>query len=137
MSARYSHKTGYTIARRQPVRRATVRTVERRVKFGPTTAKYIGLAILGIIAISLTASKVGVSTTQVYNNTQLSTQVNQEQQKLESLQEQASRLQSLAAVQSNPDLTKQYSSPGPIDQISSTPGPTPTGQVAGVATVVP
>lgn len=125
MGARYSRTTGYTVARRTPAR-PTVRTVQRRVKFGPTTAKYFGLAVLAILAVIM-LSQVGGDNTSAYKQTALRREASQVSQDNANLQLEATRLQSVQAIQSaKKDMV-------PVTDVTHVE----QGDVAGVSTAAP
>lgn len=128
MATRYSSKTGYTVTKRKPVRRQTVRTVQRRVKFGPTTAKFLGLGVLGILAIVMISQSSSNATT-AYKQNEVRTEVSKNQQDIDRLQLEAKRAQSLQSIQNTPvkDKMEQATS---IDQVE-------VGDVAGVSTERP
>ena len=100
MSARYSKQTGYTVARRSASTRRSTRTVQRRVKFGPTAAKYFGLAILAVLAL-ITLTSSSSSSTTAYEQTDLRQQSSQVEKDIEQLKLEAKRAQSLQAVQNS------------------------------------
>ena len=129
MATRYSSKTGYTVTKRKPAaRRQTVRTVQRRVKFGPTTAKFLGLGVLGILAIVM-ISQSSSSGTTAYKQNEVRSEVSKNQQDIDRLQLEAKRAQSLQSIQNTPvkDQMEQATS---TDQIE-------VGDVAGVSTERP
>jgi hypothetical protein len=127
MGARYSRTTGYTIARRAPAR-PTVRSVQRRVKFGPTTAKYFGLAILAVLAVIM-LSQGGAHNVAAYKITDVRQQSSQVTQDIDRLKLEATRLQSVQAIQSTSakDTMEAVTSVTHIEQ----------GDVAGVSTTAP
>lgn len=128
MAARYSRHAGYTVSKRAPIRRQTVRTVQRRVRFGPTTAKFFGLAVLAILAvIMLTQSSTNATT--AYKQTEIRNQVGQADQDIEQLQLEAKRAQSLQAVQQTP-VKDQMQPMGQVDYVEK-------GDVAGASTTEP
>ncbi|MEI6478106.1 MAG: hypothetical protein WCO52_03915 [bacterium] len=128
MAARYSHKSGYTVTRRAPARRQAVRTVQRRVKFGPTTAKFLGLAVLAILAVVM-LTQSSTNATSAYKQTAVRTQISQSQQDIEQLQLEAKRAQSLQTVQQSP-IKDQMTPTTQVDYVEK-------GTVAGVSTEKP
>jgi hypothetical protein len=96
MGARYSRQTGYTITRRS--RHVSSRNVQRRVKFGPTTAKLFGLIALTVLAIVMVSQSSGRAT-NAYKQNALRREESQIQQDIERLRLEAQRAQSLQAVQ--------------------------------------
>ena len=126
MGARYSRQTGYTMLKR-PASRPTIRTVQRRVRFGPTTAKFIGLAVLAILA-GLMLTQSGKRATDAYQQNQLRNQTSQVDQDIERLQLEARRLQTVPAISNTPvknDMTPITKDPVNFVQ---------TGDVAGAST---
>ena len=102
MAARYSRQSGYTVSRQS--RRATVRTVPRKVGFGPHAARYFGIGILAVVALfMLTQSSTGA--TSAYTKNDLNKQISQVGGDVASLQLEAKRVQSLQNVQ-NSDTAK-------------------------------
>lgn len=136
MGARYSRQTGYTVAKRStPARRTTTRTVQRQVKFGPTTARYIGLALLGVLALVGVSRKTGVSTT-TYQDSQVRSQISNEQADLNNLNIEAQRQRTLKALQDSQVAAKEGLQPvTAVDQVPV--GDVEKGQVAGVSTTKP
>lgn len=128
MSARYSRQTGYTIAKRQP-RRAAIRTVQRQVRFGPTTAKFLGLAVLAILALIMVA-KSGTNATSAYQKNDLNKAISQQEQDLDSLRLNAKRAQSLQEAQTSP-VKDQLQTAGNVHYVQKGDE---KGQVAGVST---
>lgn len=125
MATRYSSKTGYTVTRRKPVRRQTVRTVGRRVSFGPTTAKYLGLAVLAVLAIVMISQSSSNATT-AYKQNEVRREVSQTQQDIDRLKLEAKRAESLQSIQQTP-VKDQMQPATVIDRVE-------IGDVAGVST---
>ena len=125
MSARYSRQAGFTIAKRSSGSRPAIRTVQRRVRFGPTTAKFMGLAVLAILAIVM-LSQSGTSATSVYQQNQLRQKTSQVDQEMEALQLEAKRAQSLQSIQQTP-VKDKMESVGKVEFVEK-------GEVAGVST---
>jgi uncharacterized membrane protein YoaK (UPF0700 family) len=96
MGARYSRNAGYTISKRS-VSRPAVRATKQPLKFGPTTAKFFGLAILAILAFVMVSSsgKVAISP---YSNSAVTAQISETQQNIDALKIQADRYQTLDAA---------------------------------------
>ncbi|MBU6389014.1 hypothetical protein KGQ71_00695 [Patescibacteria group bacterium] len=129
MSARYSHQAGYSIARRKS-QRATMRTVRRRVRFGPTTAKFIGLAVLAILAIVMLTMQAGTNATGVYQQNSLNKNISQVDEDTTQLQLNATRAQALNAIQQTA-VKDQMAPTGSVN------GYVENGTVAGVSTQKP
>jgi len=99
MAARYSRHSGYTISKRT-TRRSTVRTVPRKLGFGPNAARYFGIGILAIIAlVMLTQSSTGA--TSAYTQNDLTKQISQVGGDVDSLKLEAKRAQSLQSAQTS------------------------------------
>ncbi len=127
MSARYSRQAGYTIARRQ-TRRPATRTVQRQVKFGPTTAKYMGLAILGILALVM-VTRASTSATESYSQNKIRTETSKVNAEVDNLRLEARREQALENVRKS-QLTQQMVENGQVNYIEK-------GDVAGASTTQP
>ena len=129
MGARYSRHTGYTVPKRTTAR-PTVRTVQRRIKFGPTTAKFIGLIVLAVLA-ALAVAATGNATTSSYTNTQITSQTAQVNADNQALTLEVDREKSIQTVAAH-DPNKQTMVP--VDQVGfvagasteATPGSSPT-----------
>ena len=129
MAARYSKQSGYTISKRSaPVRRTTQRTVAGKVGFGPTTARYIGLAVLAIIALVMLTQQ-STRATGAYRENDLRKSVSQVSGDVSALQLEAKRAQSLQS------LSASSVAPGmqPVGNVTYVE----QGQVAGVSTAKP
>lgn len=124
MGARYSRQTGYTISRRA-IKRPTIRTVQRRVRFGPTAAKFIGLGVLTILAVIM-LTQSSTSATQAYKQNQLRQETSQVEQDIARLQLEAKRAQSLENIQKT-TLKDQMEPVGGVDFLKP-------GEVAGAST---
>lgn len=122
MGARYSRQTGYTLTRRAPVR-PTIRTVQRRVRIGPTAAKFIGLAILAIL-VGFALTNNGSTATSAYQQNAMRKQVSQVQQDVDSLKLEAERVRS---IEQSPPADLQ-----PVNQVDYV-----NGIVAGASTTKP
>jgi hypothetical protein len=127
-AARYSRHTGYTIARR--TRRPAVRTTGRRVRFGPTTAKFFALAVLAILAV-LMLTQSGTNATTAYKQTSLRRETSQVDQDIQRLRLEATRAQSIQAIQQG--ALKDQMQPVQDGEV----GHIEKGQVAGAATSKP
>jgi len=127
MSARYSRQTGYTVSKRQPAR-PSVRTVQRRVKLGPTTAKFLGLTVVAILAVVM-LSQSGNSATSAYQQNQLRGNIAQKDQETQNLELEAKRSQSLQEIQKTPAKDTMQ----PVQRVDYVE----KGQVAGVSTEQP
>lgn len=126
MSARYSKQQGYVISKRAP-NRMTVRSVKRRVRFGPTVAKYIGLGTLAVLAIFMIAQS-STGSTGAYKQNALNKQISQVNQDIQQLQLEAERAQSLQAISNTPVQAQMT----PIKNVTYV-----GGEVAGVSTSRP
>ena len=131
MSARYSRQSGYTIAQRT-TRRPTVRTVQRKIKFGPTTAKYMGLAILGILALVM-VTRSSNNATEAYNQNAIRTQTSTTSTEVDNLRLEAKREQAIQNIQNTP-VKDQLQTAGQVDYVDK--GDV-SGQVAGASTTKP
>jgi len=105
-----------------------VHTAQKRIKFGPTTAKFLGLGALGILAVVMISQSSSNATT-AYKQNEIRTEVSQNQQDIDQLQLEAKRAQSLQSIQKTPvkDQMEQATS---VDQVE-------VGDVAGVSTEKP
>lgn len=124
MGARYSRQTGYTISKRSN-NRSSVRTIQRRVRLGPTTAKYIGLLVLAILAIIM-LTQSSTSSTNAYKQNELRKQISQVDQDIERLKLEAKRAQSIQNIQQTPVKQKME----PVKRVDFVE----KGEVAGVNT---
>ena len=131
MSARYSRQSGYTIARRAT--KPTSRTVQRRVKFGPTTAKYIGLAVLGILALVM-VTRVTTTSTDVYNQNKIRTETSKANAEVDTLRLEARREQAISRIKPSPDPGTLQTA-DKVEYVSV--GDVERGTVAGVSTTKP
>ena len=132
MGARYSRNSGYTIAKRTAPR-TTVRTVQRRVKFGPNAAKFIGIAILAALAFFMITTTSN-STTVAYKQNQIRQDLSNVNDETQGLQLDAQRLQSITAEQgTSAAQTEQADQLVPIGN----PDYVTQGDVAGVSTTKP
>ena len=127
MGARYSRQAGYTIAKRQ-ARRPANRTVQRQVKFGPTTAKYLGLAILGILALVM-VTRASTSATEAYNQNKIRTDTSKVNAEVDNLRLEARREQALESVKKSQDAQQMVDS-GQVNYVEQ-------GDVAGASTTTP
>lgn len=128
MGARYSRTSGYTISRRTAPTRATVRTVQRKVKLGPAAAKVIGIGVLAVLAIFMLISS-NKSTTNLYDNTGTQKDLSEVNRETENLKLQAKRAQSLEAAQQSPVKDQMV----PADNVQFIE----KGDVAGASTASP
>ena len=126
-AARYSRSKGYTIARTS--QRPMVRTTQRRVKLGPTTAKYIGLAVLAVLAVIM-LSQSSTNATSAYEQNKLRKDTSQVSQDIERLKLEAKRAQSLQSIQNSPVKDQMAPMDDSVENIDQ-------GQVAGVSTTQP
>jgi TolA-binding protein len=124
MNARYSSKAGYTIQKKAP-RRPTVRTVQRRIRFGPTTAKFFALGVLAVLAIVMLTQSSN-NATNAYRQNELRKQVTQVDQDIDRLQLEAKRAQSLESIQQTA-IKDQLETTTRVDYIEK-------GDVAGAST---
>jgi hypothetical protein len=127
MSARYSRQAGYTIDKRN-VRKPAVRTVQRRVKFGPNTAKYFGLAILGILALIMVAKTTDISTLG-YKQNQIRATSSKVAADVDALKLEATRDKAIQNIQNSP-VKDTLQTAGQVDYVQQ-------GDVAGVSTAKP
>ena len=125
MSARYSGQAGYTVRKRAAVRRPGVQKTQSKFKLGPTTAKFLGLAVLAILGAVMVSQSSGNATTS-YKQSDIRDSISQADQDVDRLQLEAQRAQSLAAIQSSPvkDSMVQTTQTEQVE----------TGNVAGVST---
>ncbi len=128
MGARYSRNTGYTISKRT-VARAPMRTTQKRVTFGPTTAKFFGLAVLAILALVMLSNTK--SATSPYTDSALRNNISQVDQENTNLQLQAERYQAINAISQDPAKAQM------VPMSSSEPTYVDKGDVAGVSTARP
>lgn len=128
MGARYSKQQGFTIANRAGRPRQTQRTVQPKVSFGPTAAKYFGLGILAVIALVMLTQQ-STRATSAYKENDLRKSVSQVQGDVESLKMEARRAQSLQSLQDS----AQAKAMQPMGE----PTYIEKGQVAGAATAAP
>ena len=125
MGARYSRHAGYTVARRQS-KRSVSRTVSRKFRFGPTTAKYLGLGVLAVIAlVAATQSNSGV--TRDYQQAALTKQLSQNNATIEAMKLEAKREQSLSSVAQSSEAASMV----PVTDVthvpnSAVPSPSPS-----------
>lgn len=96
MGARYSRHSGYTISKRHG--RATVRTVPRKVGFGPNAARYFGLGLLAVIALVM-LTQSSTRATSAYTENDLAKQISQVNGDIDALRLEARRVQSLQNLQ--------------------------------------
>ena len=130
MGARYSRSAGYTISKRT-VSRPPVRTTQKKLTFGPTTAKLFGMAVLAILALVMVANS-NKSATDPYSQNALRQQISQVQQDNDSLKLQAQRYQAVASIQQTPVKAEMT----PMDP-QNEPQYVEKGTVAGVSTARP
>jgi len=130
MSARYSRTNGYTIAKRTA--RPPVRTVQRRIKFGPTTAKFFGLTVLAILA-AIMLSQASTNNLAAYQQNDLRKQASQVDADIERLRVDADRVRSIQSIQ-QAQVKKDMVPIGNPDHIQAGDE---QGQVAGVSTQKP
>jgi hypothetical protein len=128
MRARYSRQQGYVIARRRTTTRPTVRTVQRKLTFGPTTAKYFGLVVLAILAIVM-LTRSSASSADAYQELQLNKEIGSSEQKIEEMKLEAKRAQSIQEIQ-NTALKDQMQ---PMQNVEYPE----KGEVAGASTAKP
>ena len=126
MAARYSRQSGYTISKSgSPVRRTTQRTVPNKVGFGPTTARYIGLSVLAIIALVMLTQQ-STRATGAYKENDLRKSISQVSGDVDALQLEAKRAQSLQALSASaaaqgmqPDTNVSYVEHGQVAGVST------------------
>ncbi len=128
MGARYSRTSGYTISRRTAPTRSTVRTVQRKVTFGPTAAKILGVGVLALLAILMISSSTK-NNTDLYAQNKTRQETSQVNQDIERLKLEAKRAQSLEQIQQTP-VRAEMTPAEDVDFIQK-------GEVAGAATAAP
>jgi len=130
MGARYSRNQGYTISKRS-VGRAPVRTTQKKISFGPTTAKFFGLAVLAILMLVMVSNSTK-GATNPYDENAIRQQISQVDQDIDSLKVQAQRDQAVANIQQSPVVSQMV----PMDP-QTDPQYVEKGNVAGVSTARP
>lgn len=128
MGARYSRTSGYTISRRSAPTRATVRTVQRRVKLGPTAAKILGFGVLAVLAVLMLSSS-SKSNTSLYDQNKARKDISQVNQDIERLKLEAKRAQALQEIQNSAVRASMV----PAEDVEFIE----EGEVAGAATAQP
>lgn len=98
MAARYSGQAGYSVRKRTSVRRPGVQKAQSNFKFGPTTAKFLGLVVLAILGAVMVSQSSGNATT-AYKQSDIRKEIGQTNQDVERLQLEAKRAQSLQEIQ--------------------------------------
>lgn len=126
-AARYSRSKGYVIAR--STQRPMVRTTQRRVKLGPTTAKYLGLAVLGVLAIIM-LSQSSTNATSAYEQNKIRKESSQVSQDIERLRLEAKRAQSIQSIQDTQVKEQMQPMGDDVEFVE-------TGEVAGASTTEP
>jgi hypothetical protein len=129
MRARYSHQKGYVIASRR-TNRPTVRTVKRSLKFGPTTAKYFGLAILAVLAVIM-LTRSSENSASAYTKLQLNKDIGTTEREVREAQLAAQRVKSLEETQKDTALT------GQMQPMQNADYSLEKGEVAGASTQAP
>lgn len=127
MRARYSKQQGYVIASRRS-NRPTIRTVQRKISFGPTTAKYFGLAVLAVLAVIM-LTRSTASSTGAYEQFQLKKEIGTVESEIEQMRAEANRAKSIEEIQ-NTALKDQMQQMQAADHIEE-------GEVAGASTSTP
>ncbi len=127
MRARYSRQSGYSISR-QTSRKPALRSTAQVLKFGPTTAKYLGLAVLAVLAMVMITQSSG-STTAGYEQSTLRKDISKVDQDIERLRLEAKRAQSVQEIQN----TTLKDGMVPMENAQYVE----MGEVAGVATEAP
>ena len=128
MSARYSSGSGYTVKRRTPVKRPTVQKTPSAFKLGPNTAKFLGLALLAILAAVMITQSSGSATT-AYQQSDVRSSISETDQQVQDMQLQADRDQSLQNAENTP-VKSQMQQTTQVNQVQ-------TGDVAGASTQRP
>lgn len=130
MRARYSRHSGYSISR-QSGRKPALRSTAQTLKFGPTSAKYLGLAVLAVLAMVMITQSSG-STTAGYEQSSLRKDISKVDQDIERLRLEAKRAQSVQEIQNTtlkdgmvPMEKAQYIEKGEVAGVS-TSAPTTT-----------
>ena len=128
MSARYSGQAGYTVRKRTAPRRPGVQKTQSKFKLGPTTAKFLGLAVLAILGAVMVSQSSGNATT-AYKQSDIRKDISQTNQDVDRLTLEAKRAQSLQAIENSPvkDGMEQTTATQQVE----------TGNVAGVSTAKP
>lgn len=127
MAVRYSRQTGYTVSSRKNYAQPK-RTVQKRIKFGPTTGKMLGLIAITILAIVMISQSSGRAT-NVYEQNSLRKDKSIVEQDIERLKIEAQRAQSLQAVQ-NTAVKDGMQPMGDVEYVEK-------GTVAGASTEQP
>jgi hypothetical protein len=127
MRARYSRQQGYSVSR--PTRRATtIRPTQQKMTLGPTTAKYLGLTALAVLAMVMLSQANG-SSTAGYTQAELRKEIGQVNQDIERLKLEAKRAQSVQEIEKSV-VRKDLAQPKQVEYIEK-------GEVAGVSTTAP
>lgn len=98
MRTRYSRTTGYVVANRRAASRPTIRTVQKKMSLGPTTAKFLGVAVLAVLAVIM-LTRSSASSTDAYTQFELKKAIGAEERQLEEMRLEAQRAQSIQEIQ--------------------------------------
>jgi hypothetical protein len=126
MRARYSSQQGYVLSTKR-AQRQTIRPTQRRIKFGPTAAKYLGLGVLAVLAVVMLSQSTG-NNTAAYDQSNLRKDISEVNQNVESLKLEAKRATSVEEVQKAAVRAQMTPMPPGADFVEG-------GEVAGVSTL--
>lgn len=126
MRARYSRNTGYVITNRRAAARPTIRTAQKKLALGPTTAKFLGLAVLAVLAVVM-LTRSSASSTDAYQQFELKKAIGGVEREIEQMRLEAQRAQSIQEIQNS--VLKEAMQP--MDQVEYIE----EGEVAGASTV--
>jgi hypothetical protein len=124
MGARYSRQTGYTISKRT-ASRPTMRTVKRRISFGPTAAKFMGLAVLAILLLIISGQS-GATSGAAYTANGLGQATSKVEQEISDMKLNAERSKSIEEIQKT-EVKDQMQVVQQVNYVEK-------GEVAGVTT---
>lgn len=126
MRARYSSQQGYVISTKR-AKRQVIRPTQRRIKFGPTAAKYLGLGVLAVLAVVMLSQSTG-NNTAAYDQSNLRKDISEVNQNVESLKLEAKRATSVEEVQKAAVRAQMTPMPAAVDYVEG-------GEVAGASTL--
>lgn len=124
LKTHYSRNSGYTVSRRKTARRAMARSTNQRVKMGPTTAKYVGLAALAVLAVVM-LTQSSTNATNAYKQNELRKEISHVDQDVERLELEVRRTQSIQELQKAAEKNG-LTSPGTVEYLER-------GEVAGAS----
>lgn len=128
MRARYSRTQGYVITNRRLANRPAMRTTSQRFSLGPTTAKFLSLSVLLVLAVIM-LTRSSANSTGAYKQSELRQQIGASEQEIQQLRLEAQRAQSLQTIQNS--ALKQELQPMENAQYLE------SGEVAGASTAKP